>query len=141
MTQDLEARVTDLEKRVSDLEKRSRATSPESGGKKRTLSVSEFLREKGVTSKTSAVNLVLTIAVYYERFRSDGSFSVNDLRDLIRAAKRKQPPNINDCIYRNILKGYVAEDKPGEDHKKRWYVTDSGSDFVDNNFNDNGQNS
>ncbi|MDE0297594.1 MAG: hypothetical protein OXN17_03095 [Candidatus Poribacteria bacterium] len=140
MAKDLEARISDLEKRVSVLEKGTHGISPESGGKKRTQSVSEFLREKQVTRATSAANLVLAIAVYCENFRGADAFSVVDLRDLIREAKHKQPANINDCIYRNIPKGYIAEDERGEDGKKRWYVTNSGIELVDNNFNQDEQN-
>lgn len=140
MTTDLEARISDLEKRVSALEKGPHADSAGIRGKKPNLSVNEFLREKRVISATSAVNLVLAIAVYNERFRGADSVSANNLRDLIREAKQKSPTNINDCINRNVSKGYIAEDKFGEDRKKRWYVTTSGNDYVDSNFKDNEQN-
>ena len=143
MTKDLEVRVTNLENRVSALENTSHVSFPESGGKKRNPSVNEFLREKGVTRKTSVVNLVLAIAVYNERFRNTGPFSRNDLRELIRKAKQKEPTNINDCINRNIHKGYIEieEDEVGEDGTMRWHVTSSGYEFVDNNLNNNEQNS
>ena len=140
MTNDLETRVANLENRVSTLEKRTHGISSESREKKRTQSVSEFLLEKQVTRTTSRSNLVLAVAVYRERFRGAESFSVIELRELIREAKQKLPSNINDCICRYIPKGYIAEDKLGEDRKKRWYVTTSGNDYVDNNFNDNEQN-
>lgn len=141
MTKDLEVRVTNLEKRVSALENASHVSFPESGGKKRGLSVNEFLREKGVTSTTSGVNIVLAIAVYNDRFRGADSFSASDLNDLIREARLKPLTNVNDRINQNVSKGYMAVDKPGEGRKKRWYVTNSGYEFVDSNFNDNEQNS
>ena len=140
MAKDLEARVTDLEKRVLALEKGTDGFSSENKKTKRTQSVNEFLREKRVVSATSAVNLVMAIAVYNERFRGADTASANDLRNLIREAKQKSPTNIHDCINKNVSKGYIAEDTPGDDRKKRWYVTNSGIDFVDNNFNDDEQN-
>ena len=60
--------------------------------------------------------------------------------ELIRKAKQKKPANVNDLINKNISKGYFEEDKVGEDKKKRWYVTSSGVDLVNNNFNRDEQN-
>ena len=90
---------------------------------------------------TTAIDSVLVIAVYHERFSGANSFSANDILDLIRKAKQKKPKNINDLINKTISKGYFEEDKAGEDGKKRWYVTSSGVALVDNNFNRNEKNS
>ena len=140
MTEDLEEKVANLEKRVSALEEAFDTGPIPSEEKKRDTSVNEFLREKGVTNTTSAVNIVLAIAVFNDRFRGADSFSASDLSDLIREARQKPPTNINDCINRNISKGYMAVDKRGGNRKKRWYVTNTGRDFVDDNLNANGRN-
>ena len=140
MAKDLEARVADLENRVSALEEAFHTSPIPIEEKMRDTSANEFLREKGVTNTTSAVNTVLAIAVFNDRFRGADSFSVSDLSDLIRDARQKPPTNINDCINRNISKGYMAVDKRGGGRKKRWYVTNSGRDFVDDDLNANGQN-
>lgn len=141
MTKDLETRITDLEVRMSTLEKGLCTSSSSSREKKRSLSLKEFFRTTGVTSKTSTVKTVLAVAVYSERFRGADFFSASGLNDLIREAKQPRPKNINDCIYKNIQMGYIAEDKRGEDGKKRWYVTNLGIELVDNNFNRDEQNS
>jgi len=135
MSKDIEARVTDLENRVLTLEKKlsSGVASPKNE-KRRNLSVNEFLLEK---NPATAIDSVLVIAVYHERFTGANSFSANDILDLIRRAKQKKPKNINDLINKNIAKGYFEEDKVGEDGKKRWYVTSSGVALVDNEFNRN----
>lgn len=137
MTKNTETRITDLENRVSALEKELHANPSPSVSKKRNLSVNEFLREK---KPATAIDTILVIAVYHERFNDTDSFSANDLLDLIRKAKQKKPANINDLVNKNISKGYFEEDKAGEDGKKRWYVTSSGSELVENNFNRNEQN-
>ena len=136
MTRDIKKKITDLENRVAALEKELRFvdSSPKSG-KRRNPSINEFLREKG---STTAIDSILTMAVYHERFAGADAFGVNDLLDLIRKAKQKKPKNINDLINKNIAKGYFEEDKVGEDGKKRWYVTNSGIKLVDDNFNRNG---
>jgi hypothetical protein len=137
MTKDTESKIIDLENRVSALEKELHTNSSPNVNKKRNLSVNEFLREK---RPATAIDTILVIAVYHERFNGTDSFSANDLLDLIRKAKQKRPANINDLINKNISKGYLEEDKAGDDGKKQWYVTSSGVEFVDNNFNFNEQN-
>ena len=137
---DLEARFTDLERRVLDYDEALHSSLTTSRKKKRELSVNEFLKEKGVTNSTSAVNVVLAIAAFNENSRGADFFRANDLRDLIVEARHTPPTNINDCINRNISKGYIAAHTRGEDGKKRWYLTNSGTDFVDNKFNENEQN-
>ena len=125
MTKNTETRITDLENRVSALEKELCANPSLSVSKKRNLSVNEFLREK---KPATAIDIILVIAFYHERLNETDSFSANDLLDLIRKAKQKKPANINDLVNKNISKGYFEEDKAGEDGKKRWDVTSSGSE-------------
>ncbi|MEW6408393.1 MAG: hypothetical protein AB1465_06940 [Patescibacteria group bacterium] len=139
MTKDIETRVTDLENRLTELEKELHAdnSSPKTE-KKRSQSLNEFLLEK---NPTTAIDSVLVIAVYHERFSGANSFSATEILDLIRKAKQKKPKNINDLINKTIGKGYFEEDKAGEDGKKRWYVTSSGVALVDKNFNRNEQSS
>lgn len=135
MSKDIEARIIDLENHVLALEKEfsSGAIFPKNK-KRRNLSVNEFLLEK---NPATAIDSVLVIAIYHERFTGANSFSANDILDLIRRAKQKKPKNINDLINKNISKGYFEEDRIGENGKKRWYVTSSGVVLVDNNFNSN----
>lgn len=133
MEEELVTRVTKLEGRVDALEKALGADT--SGvGKKRKVSVNEFLRSKG---PKTAVDTVLTLAVYFERYEGDSSFNTSDLMALIRKAKQAKPSNINDLVNRNISKGYLEEEGVGEDGKKRWYVTTSGEDLINNAFNRN----
>lgn len=139
MTKSIETRITDLENRVSVLERGLCINSSSSGDKRCNLSLNEFLQKKG---PTTVVDTVVAIAVYYERFGGTDSFSAKDLLGLIRKAKQKKPSNINDLINKNVSKGYFEEEeKVGEDGKKRWYVTQSGAELVDDNFNHNEQNS
>ena len=137
MEKDLESRVADLEARVSALESKRDVPATKGSTDRRNTSVNEFLKKKG--SKT-AMETTLVLAVYHERFNGADSFSTNDLLELIRKAKQKKPANVNDLINKNISKGYFEEDKVGEDKKKRWYVTSSGVELVDNNFNRDEQN-
>ena len=104
MTKDIETRVADLENRLTALEKELRAgnSSPKNENK-RSQSLNEFLLEK---NPTTAIDSVLVIAVYHERFSGANSFSANDILDLIRKAKQKKPKNINDLINKTISKGY-----------------------------------
>jgi len=139
MTKNIETRLAELEDRVAALERVLQPnTSTPKEGKRRNPSINEFLREKG---PTTAMDSILAIAVYQERFIGAESFSANDLLCLIKKAKQKKPKNINDLINKNVLKGYFEEDNVGEDKKKRWYVTNSGMDLVDNNFNRDAENS
>ncbi len=139
MTNDIETRLTDLENRVSALEKQFLQTdsSAVSADKKRLQSINEFLKEK---QPGTAIDIVLAIAVYHERFGGADTFSANDLLGSIRKAKLKKPANINDLINKNIAKGYFEEDAVAEDGRKRWYVTNSGSTIVDSNFKRNESN-
>lgn len=138
MSKEIETRITDLEARVTNLEKELRTSSSPKEDKRREKSINEFLREKG---STTAIDIILTIAVYHEQFAGADSFNANDLLDLVKKARLKKPKNINDLINKNISKGYFEEDSVGEDGKKRWYVTNSGTELVDNSFNRNEQNS
>jgi hypothetical protein len=137
MGKDLESRVADLEARISALENKRDVSTLNGSSNRRNTSVNEFLKEKG---PKTAMETTLVLAVYHERFNNADSFGTNDLLELIRKAKQKKPANVNDLINKNISKGYFEEDKVGEDKKKRWYVTSSGVDLVENNFNRDEQN-
>lgn len=140
-TKDIEKRIVDLENRVAALEKRLHSnTHALKGGKRPNRGINEFLREK---KPKTATDMVLALAVYYTQFKGADSFSAKDLSSLMKKVKLrepKKPKNINDLINRNIAKGYLEEDKVGEDKKKRWYVTASGIELVENNFNRNAEN-
>lgn len=133
MSDQTDKRISDLEGRVSAIENTLKGTTatPTRGRK---LGISEFFREKG---PTSTVNVVLVAGVYHDKFEDGESFSATDLLGLIRKAKKQKPGNINEAINGNIRKGYFEEDASGDDKKKRWFVTDSGLDFVDNNLGHN----
>lgn len=135
MTKDIETRVAELENRVKALESELRGNPVATkNDKKKNISINEFLLEK---KPGTAMDSALAIAVYHEKFSGANSFNANDILDLIRKAKQKKPKNINDLINKNISKGYFEEDTVGEDGKKRWYVTNSGTAVVDNNFSRN----
>lgn len=133
MSNNFEERIKSLENRVSALEKIQAASQsfPKESRRKK-LGVSEFLNDK--KPKTD-VERVLVLAVYHDHFTETDFFSLKDISNLIKKAKLKKPSNTSDAINRNVKKGLFEEDdEKGEDGKKRWYVTETGSALVDNNF-------
>ena len=129
MANDIETRVTALEERVAAIEQTHPSGVP-GIGKRRKVSINEFLREK---APGTVMDIVLTIAVYHEAFNSVDSFSAAELLDWIKNAKQKTPSNLSDLIIKHIKKGYFAvEEQTIDKSKKRWHVTNSGSTRVDN---------
>ncbi len=136
MNNNIKERIENLENRVSALEEAlsSFSTSSEENKKKQKRpAIREFLNEKTLKSN---VNIILAIAVYYDRFiKPESCFNKEDISDLVGKAKVKKPSNIHDSILKNVRKGYIEEDdEKGEDGHKKWRVTQSGISFVDANF-------
>ena len=134
MSNNLEERIESLENRVSALEKAqvSSQLSPEEPRNRKKLSIREFCNNKN--PKTD-IERVLVLAVYHDRFTETDFFNLKDILNLIKKAKLKKPSNTSDAINKNVRKGLFEEDdEKGEDGRKRWYVTETGSSLVDNNF-------
>lgn len=125
-------KVLDLEKRISALEilvggeKSNTGASP---AKK--LSVKEFILLK---KPSGDVQKSLAIAYYLEKNEDMRSFNVEDLAHYFQLAKEPTPENLNDKINMNIKKGHVMEAKEKKENKKAWVITNTGEQFVDNNF-------
>jgi hypothetical protein len=134
MNEEVSKQITDLEARVSKLEQMVVGSDPAKGvfvPSRAQVSVVEFLREK---KPTTAVDKALVFAVYHENQVGKDVFNTEDLLSLWRQAKEKPPANINDLINKNIIKGFMAEEKIEKGQKKSWYVTTSGSDTVSKSF-------
>lgn len=134
MSNNLEERIESLENRVSALEKTqvSSQLSPKELRNRKKLGVREFFNNKN--PKTD-IEKVLVLAVYHDRFTETDFFNLKDILNLIKKAKLRRPSNTSDAINKNVRKGLFEEDdEKGEDGRKRWYVTETGSSLVDNDF-------
>lgn len=129
----LNKKVLSLEQRVVALETLLNGKKPDtiaSSAKK--LSVKEFI----LTKKPSGdVQKTLAIAYYLENNEEMQSFNVEDLAHYFQLAKEPTPQNLNDKINMNIKKGHVMEAKEKKENKKAWVITNTGQQFVENNFN------
>lgn len=76
----------------------------------------------------------LVIAYYIEKYENLNSLNVKDLESGFRRAKEKLPGNINYEVIRNIQKGYMMEAEEKKDNRKAWYITNTGVEYVENNF-------
>lgn len=128
---ELEQRVRALEERVKKLE--TGTSSPASTdvtdrSLKNRLSINEFLNSKQLGDD---VKRTLAIAYWLDSYDGKGSFSSSDLATAFRSAKFKLPININDKINMNVKNGHLAEEKQKKDGKKAWYITNSGTQFVE----------
>ncbi len=135
MSNNIQKQLENLEKRVSTLEKAmgdpaTKVLGSQPQGKK--LSIREFLISK---RPTDDVQKTLAIGYYFEKHDSLTSYNAADLQAGYESAKEKRPLNINDKVNLNIKKGHMAEASAKKDDKKAWYVTNSGEQFVENNFN------
>lgn len=123
----LETRLTVLENLVG--KKKTDIIDNSSPSKK--LSVKEFILLK---KPSGDVQKTLTIAYYLEKNEDMRSFNVEDLAHYFQLAKEQTPENLNDKINMNIKKGHMMEAKEKKENKKAWVITNSGEQFVDNNF-------
>lgn len=133
----IEERVSALEQKLSNLESRLSVDIPQNSqetnitGKK--LSVNEFVlgkKPKGDVQKT------LVISHYLEKNENMSSVNVDDIAKYFRLAKEPVPGNLNDKINMNIRKGHMAEAEGKKDNKKAWIVTNTGEQFIKNDFKD-----
>ncbi len=125
-------KVLDLEKRIGALEilvGEEKSNTVASPAKK--LSVKEFILLK---NPSGDVQKSLAIAYYLEKNEDMRSFNVEDLAHYFQLAKEPTPKNLNDKINMNIKKGHVMEAKEKKENKKAWVITNTGEQFVDNNF-------
>jgi len=131
--------IKSISKKVLDLEKRIGALEILVGGEKsntiaspaKKLSVKEFILLK---KPSGDVQKSLAIAYYLEKNEDMRSFNVEDLAHYFQLAKEPTPENLNDKINMNIKKGHVMEAKEKKENKKAWVITNTGEQFVDNNF-------
>lgn len=131
--------IKSIGKKVLDLEKRIGALEMLIGGENtntsaspsKKLSVKEFILLK---KPSGDVQKSLAIAYYLEKNEDMRSFNVEDLAHYFQLAKEPTPENLNDKINMNIKKGHVMEAKEKKENKKAWVITNTGEQFVDNNF-------
>lgn len=129
MSEEIKETLDDHEKRISELEELFKGKQVHKPDKK--MSIKEFTlskKPKGDVQKT------LTIGYFLENYEGLSFFNTIDLENAFRSAKEKVPNNINLCVIRNIGKGHVQEAKEKKDDKKAWGLTNSGEQFVENNF-------
>ena len=119
----IEQRLTDLEKRVETLERSLVAPSSTVASGRKTLSPKEFILSR---TASGAIETTFLLCCYAERVQGAESFGVADIEELFRAARLPVPSNINDCINKNIAKGYITEAKDKKNGKKAWVVTLTG---------------
>ncbi len=130
----LEERLSKLEKRVEDLENASTTTSDFSSVRnpQEKLSINEFLKRKNLGND---VERTLAIAYWLDYYEKVNSFNVSDIENAFRMARFPVPKNINDKVNMNIKNGHIAEDKEKKEGKKTWYVTNTGSEYLENELN------
>ncbi len=121
-----------LETRILQLEQ-ERGNSV-SGGQvdiQKKLSLREFLLSK---KPTNDVRKTLAVGYYLEKYEGLSSFNINDLEAAFERAKEKKSSNINDKVNMNIRNGHLEETSEKKESRKAWYVTNSGEQYVENNF-------
>lgn len=129
---EIKKRLDILERRISSIE----VLIEEKPKKKKKISINEFV----ISKKPSDDNQkTLAIGYYLEKYESYVSFNSSDLRDGFQLAKEREPPNINECVNRNIRKGFMMERKEKKDKLKSWTLTNSGVKFVEKNFKEEGK--
>jgi len=133
MNKKIQQQINDLERRVTLLEKinKTKSSSLVGQGKGKKLTVREFLISK---KPSDDVKKTLAIGYYLEKYDNFPSFNADDLHQGYEKAKEKKPLNINDKVNLNIKKGHMDGASEKKDNKKAWYVTNSGEQFVKNNF-------
>lgn len=135
MATNLQKQIDDLKKRITLIESiilQGNKSVKSKRHRQKDLSIKEFLIEK---NPSNDVEKTLTIAYFIEKYMDYPSFNIDDLQRGYKQAKEKKPANINDKVNMNIKKGHLAEANDKKDSKKAWYVTNSGEQLVENNFN------
>lgn len=95
------------------------------------LSIKEFLLSK---KPQTDVDKALAIGGYLEKNDGFSSFNVKDIESGFRAAKEPLPKNINDCINKNVSKGYMMDATGKKDNRRAWVLTSSGEQCVEQGF-------
>jgi hypothetical protein len=133
--EELKKIVAEHETRISNLEDlvagRTMKTEKREQREKK-LSIKELLRSK--RPKTD-VQKVLAIGYYLEKHEGMLSFNVNDVNDGFSSAKEPEPSNTQAFINQNIKNGHIMGIKEKKDKKKAYVLTNSGEEFVENDFN------
>ena len=130
--QSLNEKISALEKRITSLEiiiKSEKMDDKTPLVKK--ISVKEFIINK---KPSGDVQKTLAITYYIEINEKTQSFNVEDLTHYFQLAKEPIPQNLNDKINMSIRKGHVMEAKEKKENKKAWVITNTGEQFVENNF-------
>jgi len=127
--------ISDHETRISKLESLAFEKinkSREQRKVEKKLSIKEFLRSK---RPQTDVHKTLAIGYYLEKYDEMLSFNVDDVRDGFRAAKEPVPSNTQAFINQNIKNGHMMDYEEKKDKKKAYVLTNSGEEFVENDFN------
>lgn len=128
-----EQKIEKLEKRVASLEaicaSGTQVANPNSKG---ISNISVFLSKKKLDDD---VKRTLAIAYWLEYFEKKESFNAGDIGKLFRSARYTIPKNINDKINMNVKNRHFAALKNKKEGKKAWYITDMGSNLVENTLN------
>ena len=125
---EIKRKLDEHEKRIFELESLIKAKPIPV---KKRLSIRELIRSK---KPKSNVQKTLLVAYFLEKYESFISFNVKDLEEGFRSAKEKVPSNINMFVNQNIKQGYMMEFSEKKDNLKAWTLTNTGEDYVDNDF-------
>lgn len=133
----LDKRIAELEKKMEEHEERILEleeliiSKPEDIRKG--ISIKQFILDK---EPRNAVQKILLIGYYLEKYENMPFFTVRDLEKGLRDAKEIIPPNINDKVNLNIKRGHVMKLKEKKDGLRGWNLTNIGERFVENDFKD-----
>lgn len=125
---EIRKKLEDHEGRIARLEKLFQ-TKHEKIKKK--FSTREFILSK---KPKSEMEKTLAVGYYLEKYEGSTSFNVKDLESGFRRAKEKIPRNIDYEVIRNNQKGYMMEAEEKKENRKAWYLTNSGMEYVEHNF-------
>ena len=127
--------VAELKKRVDELEARVASIEAWQHGRvdtgRKPMSIREFIlakKPKGHVQKT------LAVGYYVEQYEGISPFTATDLEQRLRKAREPIPDKIHDKIGKNIGKGHMVEVDGKRDGRKAWTLTNSGEEYVENDF-------
>lgn len=132
--EELKKIVTKHETRISKLEGLAFENVIKSKGqskREKKFSIKEFLRSK--RPKTD-VRKTLAIGYYLEKYEGMSLYNVNDIKNRFRAGKEPIPTNTQAFVNQNIKNGHIMECPQKKDKKKAYVLTNSGEEFVENDF-------
>lgn len=133
--EDFTKRIEELEKRVKALEdgltetvRKTTIAVPEEGR----VNLTEFLNKKILDDD---VKRTLAIAYWLDYFEKMSAINVDDFAKYFRLARFTLPKNLNDKINMNVRNKHLAPLREKKDGKKAWYVTNVGTDVIENKLN------